>query len=225
MDIGKAFSYVFEDKQWPAKILLGGVFILLSFLIFPFLFVLGYFAQTIKNASEGVEPLLPEWTDYGDKLAKGFSIVVIYVLYELPIFILLIVYSIIAASLATVSQGGESGVGSLIAILGLLVTIAIFIYSIFLFLALPVATIKYSVSGSIGQAFRLGEIWSVIKNNIGSLIVVLLLTYVAGIIGSLGVIALFIGVAFTSFYALAVVGSLYGQFIRQATGKITVKAA
>jgi hypothetical protein len=227
MDIGKAFSFVFEDKEWPVKVLIGGLLLIFSFLVIPLFIVLGYFAQVIKNAAEAKEPLLPVWDDYENKLVKGFLIMVIYIIYELPIIALLIVYSIIATALsaATSSQGGQTAIGIFLLVLFLIVALAIFLYSIFLLFALPVATIKYAVSENFGQAFKFGEIWTIITRNTGSLLVVILLSFVAGIIGSLGVIAFFVGAAFTSFYAVAVIGNLYGQFSRQASGKLTIQAA
>lgn len=224
METGRAFSYVFEDENWISKILIGGLIFLFSFLIFPFFIILGYFVEIIRRTANDIEPVLPEWDNIGEKLSKGFSLFILYLLYEIPIALIIIIYVAISAVLgSSVSAQGAQTTGSLIALLGLLVTLIISIYSIILILVLPVATMKYALSDKLSQAFKLKEIWSVIKNNFADLIIVILLTYVASIIGALGSIAILIGAAFTYFYALTVTGNLYGQLSKKASGKMEVE--
>lgn len=48
MDVGKSFTYMFEDKDWLVKIVLGGVFGLLSTFLIGLPFVLGYVLEVIN---------------------------------------------------------------------------------------------------------------------------------------------------------------------------------
>jgi hypothetical protein len=84
---------------------------------------------------------------------------------------------------------------------------------------------KYAVTGEFGAAFRIGELFALIKKNIGGYIVVMLLSWVAGLIGGLGEIACLIGVVFTMFYAVLVIAHLYGQYYRFAEGGTSTETA
>ena len=216
MDIGKAFSFVFEDEKWITKVLIGGLLFLFSWLIIPFLIVIGYMIEIVNKTASDSKELLPEWTNIGNKLTKGFVVFIIYFLYGLPIVFLSIIYSIIIGVLNTSASApeGQTVIGTIIGLLSLFLMLVIVIYSIALILILPVAIIKYAVSLNFSEAFNLKENWKFVRENITNLILVLVLSYVAQIIGSLGFIALFIGAAFTSFYALAVIGNLYGQLAK-----------
>ncbi len=66
MNIGSAFSYVFDDDDWIKKAAIGGVLVLLSSFVIPIFFVLGYMIQVIKNVRDDVPNPLPDWNDLGD---------------------------------------------------------------------------------------------------------------------------------------------------------------
>lgn len=42
LQVGRAFSFMFEDKNWVVKIILGAVFNLLSIVLVGIPFILGY---------------------------------------------------------------------------------------------------------------------------------------------------------------------------------------
>lgn len=219
MDYGKAFTYVFEDEKWILKILIGGIFFLLSFLILPLFLVLGYWAETLDRSAKDIKPILPEWDDLGGKLAKGFFVFFIYFLYQLPVTALLVIYFAVSVGLSSIPNQSQA-VSALIGIFGFLVFLVVTAYSIALVLFLPVATMRYAVSNELPQAFKFKEIWAFIKDNIANLLIVILLSYLASIIGGFGFVALFIGAAFTYFYALLVTGNLYGQLYRIGAGQL-----
>ena len=50
MDIGRSFTYMFEDQDWLKKILIGGVVNLIPIVN---LAATGYFIEAIKNTAEG----------------------------------------------------------------------------------------------------------------------------------------------------------------------------
>ena len=56
MNLGKAFSYQFEDKQWASKLGLGGLITLVPILNFAWY---GYMVDLIRNVADGVaEPVV-----------------------------------------------------------------------------------------------------------------------------------------------------------------------
>jgi len=62
MDVGKAFGYVFEDKNWLIKLLIGGILLFIPVVNF---IPIGYALTALRNVAEGKESPLPEWDDWG----------------------------------------------------------------------------------------------------------------------------------------------------------------
>ena len=58
MDIGGAFSYVFEDEDWIVKILLGAAILLIP--IFGQLALVGYGIAILRNVKAGKPQPLPD---------------------------------------------------------------------------------------------------------------------------------------------------------------------
>jgi len=218
MDIGRSFTYVTQDQDWIKKVLLGGVITLIP--IAGPLFAFGYMLETMRNIIAEQEVPLPEIGDFGAKLVEGLKVWVISFIYALP----LVLFSICAQSgslapviaenvdpdtlevLTSVSIGVSACCGCLL-----------LLYAILMGLILPFAWGKYAETVQIGAAFRLGEIFEMLKSNVGSAVVVLLVNGLAGFVAALvGTIACGIGLIFTLFYAQLVMAFLYGSLYRQA---------
>jgi len=84
----------------------------------------------------------------------------------------------------------------------------------------PAILSKYAEAWELGAAFRFGEIFSLIKDNIGTYLLVLVITLLAGIIGNLGGIACGVGALFTMFYAMLVNGYAYGEAYRTVSASM-----
>jgi hypothetical protein len=92
------------------------------------------------------------------------------------------------------------------------------IYSIALGLVMPIVYARYADTGQLGEAFKLGYIFSMLRAAPSAYLIVLLGSILAGFAASLGVIACFIGIIFTAVLAMAVNGHLYGQAYNIARG-------
>ena len=86
-----------------------------------------------------------------------------------------------------------------------------FFYSLAAYLVLPAAIGRFAATGELSEAFKLGEIFMVVKDNLGDYGLVLLGGLVASFVASLGSIACLIGVIFTMVYSVAINGHLWGQ--------------
>ncbi|MCR4408532.1 MAG: DUF4013 domain-containing protein [Anaerolineae bacterium] len=214
MDIGKAFTYVFEDEDWVKKVLLGGVINLIP--IVGFLFTTGYMLETVKNVMEGRPLPLPEWDDWGGKFMKGLMAFVIGLVYSIPIIV--VVCCLVGAM--SVAGQNEDVANTLGSFGGLCVNCVSWLYSLVLMVVLPAVTAKYATAWELGAAFRFGEIFNLVKDNIGTYLLVLVISLLAGIVSGLGFIACGIGVLFTAFYAMLVNGYAYGQAYRIASTKV-----
>ena len=210
MDWGKSFTYMFDDKDWVTKVLIGG---LLSLIPVVNLVVVGYVLKALKNVAEGAEQPLPAWDDFGDYFMKGLVSVLGALVWAIPIFILAGITAVLSwltgydsADTTQVSTPFVLCIWSMSCVSGL--------YGLFLGLVLPAAFAQYAVRGDFGAFFRFGDIFKFIKVNLGNYIVALLLACVAQFIGSFGVILCIIGAIFTQFWATLVGSHLFGQVYR-----------
>lgn len=221
MDIGSAFTYVFDDEDWIKKVGIGGAIafggFILSFILVGLALLLllsGYMIQVLKNVRDGQARPLPEWDDFGGLLKTGFFVGLIGLIYNIPTLIF-------ACASVAVTIGMESAdpdlASTLTIVNGCLSCIQI-ILSLVAVALLPAGFIRYAQYDTLGSAFQFGEIFSFIRNNVGDYIIVVILTLVAQILGYFGVILCIVGIFFTVFWSLLVTGHLYGQLARKAQG-------
>ncbi len=215
MDIGKAFSFVLDDENWIVKVLVGGVLSLIPF-VGPIL-VYGYGLEVMENVIQGRSRPLPEWDDWGGKLVKGIMYLVISFVYALPIVLLGICFGLLMAVLGAAEA--EEAINVIGSLGGVCFGGFALLYGILLTLALPPAIGRYLETGELGAAFRLGEVFALVRDNIGAWIIALVLSWLAGLIASLGIILCFVGVLFTAFWANLVMMYLWGDVYRQASAK------
>jgi hypothetical protein len=218
MDIGRSFTYVTEDQDWLQKVLIGALISLIP--IVGQLYMAGYALQVIKHTIEGREVPLPGVTeDFGDKLLKGLLALIIIFIYFLPVTI---VGSISGGGAALFSNAFEDpdAAGTVVAIWSSCFGCVSLVLALLIGLFVPFAWSKYAESGQFGDAFKFGEILSLLKANLGPAIIVILVSAAAGIAaGIVGAILCGIGFFFTGFYAQLVTAFLYGSLYREAKAK------
>jgi hypothetical protein len=178
---------------------------------------MGFALDAMKRVIDGAPSPLPEWDEWGDKLVKGLVAWVISLVYSLPI---IVVAGCLggggSALLGGAADSDAAGAGATILLscvgcLSLILFVAIF-------LLLPAAIARYADTGEFGAAFQFGEVFSMVRNNISTYAIVLVMTLVAGLVSSLGIIVCVIGVLVTSFYAQLIIAYLYGSAYNEATG-------
>ncbi len=214
MDIGSAFTYMFDDEEWIKKFVIGGVALLLGILIVPILLVYGYAFQTLKNIRDNHPRPLPEWDDFGTLIIEGLKVAVIVLVYNIPTIFF---YCAAMAVNIGASQADSDIQGGLAAVVMCLYCV-LFLLFILGFGLFPAGLIRYAQYGTLGSAFQFGEIFSFIKQNIGDYIIAVLLSFVAiNFISGFGVILLCVGVFLTQFWSFLVTANLLGQLARKAS--------
>jgi len=185
MDIGKSFRFVFDDKDWATKLLLG---LLVSIVPILNLAWNGYLVQLVRNVSEDVEFPLPEWSDFGDKFVKGLILFLAVILYALPVVIVVIVMGLggLATGLSTDGNITDT-VASIFAGVGILLGCLIVIYFLALTFYLPAVYVHFSRVGTFGSCFEIGKIFNLISANIGEYLTAWIVSLLFGLV--LGVIA------------------------------------
>lgn len=226
MDLGRSFTYMFEDKDWVAKLAIGGGIILLGVLFFwvllipliaAYAVVLGYSLVVLKNVHDGSTTPLPEWNNFGDFFVKGITAFVGMLIWFIPIIILACCFFVVSA--AVTPRGGDTS-GNVSGAAGLLLTclsclMAIVGIVITLFLYAPLT--NFALNNQISTFWDFAGNWKFIQLNAGNYIIAFLLAYVANIIAGFGIIACFIGVFFTTFWALLVTAHLFADVARGNT--------
>lgn len=207
MEIGKAFTYVFDDENWITKVLIGGILAIIPIVFFA---VFGYMVETIRNVAQGLERPLPEWSEFGEKFVKGLMVFIIVLIYGIPLFLLSGCFS--AARLAVVGVGENQE--ALLTLMSIVQGCLALPYGLVIGFLSPAILLRYAVTGELTSAFGFGEIFNLITRNLGNYIIALILAWLAGLIAGFGVIACGVGVLFTSFWGCLVAAHLYGQIHR-----------
>ena len=163
MEIGEIISDAvkYPSSNWK-KVLILGVFFILSIVIVGIFFVLGYFLRILKSTIAGVDEL-PEFDDWGDMFVDGLKVLVVYIVYLLIPGIVIVagVFTSIASLAATNTSiyTAPASFFALIGVTGIIGYILALIFALFAYIA--VANMAYY--DEIEAAFRFSEILDKIK--------------------------------------------------------------
>ena len=211
MNYGRSFSFMFEDRDWVVKIVLGGVFMLLSCILVGIPFLYGYVLEVIRNVAEGRDTPLPSWDNLGEKFVQGLIIVVILIIVAIPLILSSCAAGFLNAILAdTRGDGARALMLLVVALAWLFFALYTLVYALFL----PAFMIRYAMTRDFGATLNIRSAWSIITANFGNYILVLIVAALASLLGSLGTIACVIGVFLTYFWAYLLQGHLFGQYYR-----------
>ncbi len=228
MNIERGFRFVFQEKNWFGKVVVGGLMILFSFLIFPLLIYLGYLVEVTKRTIKDESELLPDWDNIGQKLANGFKLLVIILVYLIPFFILLVLtipfaeFEIdsfkgreIIAFIPMSLEGEFSGIS-------LLFFFSSILYAVLFTLIFPFVVGKFAESEFINDAFAISDIFGMFRDNLGDAVIVFLLSVFVQLLASLGIALCFVGVLLTGFWANVVMYYLYGELYKKSLKARTI---
>lgn len=227
MDFGKAFTYVFEDKNWMMKVLIGGLISLIP--IAGLIIVIGYMLTAMKNVADGQPEPLPEWSNFGDFFMKGLYAFVGVLVYFLPVIVLsccMGVLSFVATSAAvsttTSNSSAQAAGGTLLSVIGFLsicVNCVVALYSLVAGLTLYAPLTRFAMTAnqlSVFWDFR-GN-FAFIQKNAANYVIALVVAWVASIVASFGIILCLVGIFFTTFWSSMVAAHAFGQMWRQSQG-------
>jgi hypothetical protein len=194
VDIGRAFNYVFLDKDWVKKVLIGA---LLTLTIVGVPAVIGYTLRIMRTVVSGIDTPLPEWENIGTLWVEGIKTVPVYLFWFIP------------AILLGIFQTGDTSVtGSCLS----------WIVSTLCGVLASIAVLKVAVSGKMNDGFQFSDIVNRLTQNFGDYLIVFLMSYVLGIVAALGLIACGIGIFATAAYAGFVQSHLWAQAYRRSEG-------
>jgi hypothetical protein len=213
MDIGKSFTFVFEDDAWLTKILIAAAIILLG-VLFSWLLLIpailaaalinGYMVEIIRKVVGGNLDELPEWDNWGDLIVDGLKVIVIQLVYALPAIILSVC---LAIPMAAISDNAEG----LSVFLSVVLSCFLILWAIVVSIVLPAATAVFAATNDLGAAFRFGEVFALVRDNLSTYLITFIMSWVASFLGGLGGIVCGVGAFLTAPYGYMVTGHLYGQ--------------
>jgi hypothetical protein len=226
MDIERAFKFVFQEKNWLGKIVIGGLMVLFSIFIIPYLIYYGYLVELTHRTIRNEVELLPNWNNIIGKLGNGFKFMIVEFVYFIPGIILISIGAFLAGELRIEYREIRRVTLTLLPVgfeaseFGILFIISGIIYYVFLLLIMPFIVGRFAEDMNITAAFDISDIVAMFRSNIGNAIIVLLLVIAISIIASLGIALCFIGIFLTIVWANFVQFYLYGNLYAVARAQL-----
>lgn len=224
MDVGRAFSFVVDDKDWAVKILIGAG-ILLAGILFSWVLVIpliaavallsGYSLEITRRVIRGDAQLMPEWKDWGKLLADGLRVILVSLIYALPAILVALVLGLPGGLLGDSSSHAARAIGEFLSIIASVISFA---WAIIISFLLPAAIGRMADRGTLSDALRFGDVIRLVRHNFSTYLVTVLMSWVASIVGGLGKLVCGVGWLATIPYSAMVTGHLYGQAYLVARG-------
>jgi hypothetical protein len=236
MDIGKSFSYPFEDRQWVSKLGLGAVIALVPILSFAWT---GYMVEIIRNVMKGSPEPLPTWDDIGKKFMDGLILTLAGLVYALPMLIVICLPMSVMVVPAIMSGNPDlesisTAIASAGSVLFLCLLCVFIIYALVLSVIYPAILVVFAREGTFASCFKFREVFDLIGRNMSSFFTAWGISIAAGfvinlVVGTvvtilslipcigwiLAVILPFVSVVYIS----AACAHLFGQFGSEAVGQ------
>ncbi|MBZ0290118.1 MAG: DUF4013 domain-containing protein [Anaerolineae bacterium] len=189
MEIGRAFSYAFDDKEWTSKLAILAAIALISAITTPLLvglvgwaIVLGYYVDLVRNLRDGHPTPLPRWDRYDEKIAQGSSVLTAGFVYAIPNLF-------VGCCIATTSSfwqdnftGSFIGFGTICCL-----TPIILVYNLVTWPMLALGVARYAEERNIGVFFQFGDLFDTLRRNLTPTLQWMLFTFVANFV--IGIVA------------------------------------
>jgi hypothetical protein len=217
VDFGRCFTFVTEDPEWVTKILLGGLFTLLSGLLVGVPFIMGYWARTMKNVAAGQPRPLPAWDDLGGIFSDGLRLLGVYLVYTLGIMLVMaLVGGVVMVPLIAIgSTDGGGGAAAALGGLGILLFYGvILLVSLAAIVFLPAALVRSVMRDSFAEGFAWQQIVSFIQANLGNYALSLVIYLLASFLSQFGMILCCVGLFPAAFWGYLVLAYGLGETVR-----------
>jgi len=231
MEIGKSFTYAFEDNEWISKLGLGGLITLVPILNFAWV---GYTVETMKNVAAGAPRPLPNWTDLGKKFMDGLLLSIAMLIYSLPGILLILLPIAITVVPALFNNNSNLSNALTTAMTGVTCVLGCFLLLYFLAVSFlyPAVMLHFADKGTFGACFEIKDIFALVSSRFSdyltawavwigaSFVISIAVGMVSSIIGLIPCLGQLVGIVlglFMGVYITTIEAHLFGQFAgRQA---------
>jgi CDP-diglyceride synthetase len=197
--IGDAFVWPFRDPDWLGKIAIVGLILLIP--IVGGINGLGWMLATLDRLRAGEQRLPPANFGY---LGRGVQLFLVYLVYYLALGVLALLFYVPAILILSFQGQHDANVFLVGVGIGLLLfsVSVVTLGALALTFAMPAIVLAVD-HGGFAAGLQAGQIVARMRASPLNTLIAGLMLIAAGLVGQLGSVACFIGVVFTSAYALA----------------------
>lgn len=198
--VGDAFVWPFRDPEWPRKILIMGLILLIP--VVGGIDALGWMLAALHKLRAGEERLPPANFDH---LGRGFKLFAVFLVYYV-VLTAIAAAAYIPAVLLLAAQGSQSSSNPLLVSLGLALSLLAFSIAtlgslVITFLTPPI--VLATDAGGISGGLRVGQVLRRARASFINLLVAGLMLIAAGVVAQLGSVLCLVGIVFTVAYSFA----------------------
>ncbi len=221
MDFTRALTYPFEDNDWLKKLGLG---VLIQFIPLIGQFTLQGWSFEISKRVRSNDPTpLPDWSNFGGLLSKGFMLFLAGLIYQIPTVIFACVATFVWV-LPAMGAGSEDAAAALAGVASILVICCSCLIALYALAAAIVfwgGYVRYIDQEEFGTFFQFGDNIALVRNNIGDFGMVLLYVVLAGaIVSVVSSITAGIGSLLSTPFMMYFIGHLLGQLAHKLRGEV-----
>jgi hypothetical protein len=184
VNITRAFSYAFDDKDWASKLAILAMIALASAIgtvvlvgLVGWALILGYYVELVRNQRDNERTPLPRWDHVSEKITEGASVLTAGFVYSLPNFLIVCCVATTSGFWGDNFTGSFIGFGTICCLTPLLL-----IYNLITWPMLALGTARYAEERNIGVYFQFGDLFGTLRQNFNITIQWALYTFVANIV-------------------------------------------
>jgi hypothetical protein len=211
-DVGRAFSFIFHQRNWGSKLVLGAMVMLLCLVGVGIPVIVGYLIRVTQRVMNGDEDLLPDWNDLGVMFVAGFKFCIVYLVFLLPVLAMLV--PMLGLAVIASATDSTAAFDLLLAVYAFGVVLIIIPYSIFLQAVSPIIAYRYARRERMSDALNIRAIFRDFRANWQNTVMVALLVVGIESFAAVGLLFIVIGVLFTLLYTYLVSAYLHGMVYR-----------
>ena len=174
MDIGRAFSYIFEDDDWISKVVVTAFIAMIPIVNFA---LFGWTVALIAQMLDASDHPMPGWDNFGEKFSDGLIYFVATLIYNIPVVLVICVISGVGMMF-----GNSDGIAALMALTTCCLVVGMIAYAIVANAVLFIATVRYSRQRRFDVFMQFGENLSLAREHLDTLIMLALFGLLTGAI-------------------------------------------
>jgi hypothetical protein len=222
LNILRAFTFIFEDKEWAGKIAVCAIVSLLSFLLTPLVVgavgwaaLLGYQVALVRNLRAGVRPALPTWDDFSGHLTAGINALLAFLIYNLPN----IVIGILLAFVFGVSTEAPFTSSIVLVAIGCCLVPFLLVYNVIAYPLFALGMGRYVDDPTTSTFFDFGGLFRLLRLHTDLAIQWMVATFLTALLFAVFLLIPCIGWIAAAAFVTPVFGALVGEFATAVFGK------